>query len=37
MPDFMLKFPLLSGGKPRGVNSSGIAAFKGDPAKKSFA
>lgn len=33
MVDFKLWFPLLSGGKPRGVNSSGIAAFKGDPAK----
>jgi len=33
MFDFVLRFPLLSGGKPRGVNSSGIAAFKGDPAK----
>jgi len=33
MSDFKLEFPLLSGGRPKGVNSSGIATFKGDPAK----
>ena len=33
MAVFELKFPVLSGGRPTGVNSSGIATFKGDPAQ----
>lgn len=33
MSEIKLVFPPLSGGRPKGVNSSGIAAFKGDPSK----